>query len=393
MSKRRQLPPQIKQIELKSRSGGRPVVRYKLTVDVGVDEGGKRLQFRKRYKSEAEARDALAKTLGAVAAGTYVHPSTITVRDAVEDWLASRHRLKESTLHGHRTNLEPVLAELGGVEVQKLTKRQVDDLVTKLRAGGLKTPLDRTRKPWSPRSVNYLLGLLTAVLKSEQQQGHVVRNVAALVDRIPADPAPPQPLTAAELKKLLAHVAGDRYEVAWHLALSGLRRGEIAGLRWEDVDLKGKQLTITETRLRFGTTVHTDTPKSKTSRRTLPLTDRLLGVLKAAKRLQTEDRVRLGPAYQGSGYVVVNEAGEALSPHALTSRWERMLSGAGIRHVRLHDARHTCGTLMHLDGVPIAVISAWLGHSSKAFTIQTYVNPNSDALAIGADSLSRLLGG
>lgn len=389
MAERRQLPPQIKRIELKRRAGGKQVVRYKVTVDVG-EVDGQRQQFRKRYPTEAEAREALKTVQGAVAAGTYVHPSKATVAQACEDWLAAKHSLKDSTLHGHRTNLQPVIAELGDVEVQKLTKRQVDDLVTALRAGGLLSPTGKVRKPWKPRTVNYLLGLLTDVLKNQQSQGHVVRNVAELVDRIPADAAPPNPLTQTELDTVLAHIAGDRYEVAWVLALTGLRRGEVAGLRWADIDLDGRTLSVASTRLRFGKTVKTDTPKSQASRRELPLTDRLVPVLRAAKRMQAEDRMKLGQAYVNSGLVIVNEGGEPLSPHALTSRWARVLKAAGIRHVRLHDARHTCGTLMHLDGVPTAVISAWLGHASKPFTIQTYVNPNKEALSLGAASLGRL---
>jgi integrase len=388
---RRQLPPQIKRIELAQRRGGRPVVRYQLTVDTG-ERDGKRKQFRKRYTTEKQARAALDGIRGAMSAGTFVQPEKTTLRQACDDWLAVKHSLKPSTLHGHRTNLEPALAVLGDVEVQKLTKRQLDDLVAALRCGGLPAPNGGTRKPWSPRSVNYLLGLLSTVLKDQQRQGHVVRNVAELVDRIPSDPKPPNPLTAAELRMVLEHITGDRHEVAWRLALSGLRRGEIAGLRWSDVDLDAKTVTIAETRLRFGKTVAVDTPKSRASRRTLPLPDRMVTVLRATKRLQTEDRVKLGPSYQGTGYVVVNEAGEALSPHALTSRWERMLTAAGVRHVRLHDARHTCGTMMHLDGTPTAVISAWLGHASKAFTMQTYVNPHEDALSLGAEALGRVLG-
>ncbi|WP_276822529.1 Arm DNA-binding domain-containing protein [Mycolicibacterium mageritense] len=74
MADRRQLPPQIKRVELEARRGGRPVVRYQLTVDVGNDADGKRKQFRKRYKTEAEARDALKNIQGDVAKGTYVHP-------------------------------------------------------------------------------------------------------------------------------------------------------------------------------------------------------------------------------------------------------------------------------------------------------------------------------
>lgn len=388
---RRQLPPQIKRVELKSRAGGRPAVRYQLTVDVGIVDG-KRKQLRKRYASEKAAREALDEIRGDVARGTYVHPQKTTVAQACEDWLASKHRLKPSTLHGHHSKLAAATAVLGDVEVQKLTKRHVDDLIVALRAGGGKTASGATMKPWSPRSVNYLLGLLTAVLKDQVRQGHAVRNVAELVDRIPAAPKPPNTLTAAELKTVLDHIDGDRYAIAWQLALSGLRRGEVAGLRWADIDFDARTLRVAHTRLRFGKNLVEDTPKSPASRRELPLPDHLLAGLKAARRIQAADRLALGEAYQGSGYVVVNEAGEALSPHALTSRWARTLKATGVRHIRLHDARHTCGTLMHLENVPIAVISAWLGHASKAFTMATYVHSQPDAMAAAAESFSRVIG-
>jgi len=133
-------------------------------------------------------------------------------------------------------NLAAALAELGDVEVQKLTKRHIDDLVTALRAGGLPSPTGKSRKAWWPRSVNYMLGLLTAVLRDQMRQGHVVRNVAERVDRIPADPKPADTFTPAELQKVLNHIEGDRYAIAWQLALTGLRRGEVAGLRWSDID-------------------------------------------------------------------------------------------------------------------------------------------------------------
>jgi integrase len=387
---RRQLPPQIKRVELGQRAGGRPVVRYQLTVDVGVVDG-KRKQYRKRFATEKEAREALDGIRGDVARGTYVHPTKVTLAQACEDWLAAKHGLKASTLHGHRVNLAAAIEVLGDVDVQKLTKRHLDDLVTALRAGGMPSPTGKVRKPWSPRSVNYMLGLLTAVLKDQMRQGHVVRNVAELVDRIPADAKTADTFSAAELQKVLEHIDGDRYAVAWQLALTGLRRGEVAGLRWSDVDLTGRTMTVASTRLRFGAHVVEETPKSAASRRTLPLPDHLVAAFKSARAVQAADRLALGEAYQASGYVVVDEAGEPLSPHALTSRWSRMLKAAGVRHIRLHDARHTCGTLMHLENVPIALISAWLGHASKAFTMATYVHSQPDALAAAAMSFGRMV--
>jgi hypothetical protein len=143
-----------------------------------------------------------------------VHPSKVTLAEACEDWLAAKHGLKPSTLHGHRVNLAAALAELGDIEVQNLTKRHIDDLVTALRAGGLASPTGKSRKAWSPRSVNYMLGLLTAVLRDQMRQGHVVRNVAELVDRIPADPK--QPDTSSRTPRSHGQVAGRcRYPTTW----------------------------------------------------------------------------------------------------------------------------------------------------------------------------------
>lgn len=319
MVERRQLPPQIKRIELEGRAGGRPVVRYQLTVDIGTVDG-KRKQLRKRYRTEAAARKALEGIRGEVATGTYVHPSKTTLRKACEDWLESKHRLKPSTLHGHREKLSPVIAELGHLEVQNLTKRQVDDLVSALRAGGLRSPTQKVRKAWSPRSVNYTLSLLTAVLEDQQKQGNLVRNVASLVDRVAGDPKPSATLTEDEVEAIEKHTADDRYRIAWQLALAGLRRGEIAGLRWEDVDLQAKTVTIARNRVAFGHQLAEGTPKSKASARVLPLPEHLVVAFKATKKFQAADRLALGTGYQPSGYVVVNEAGAPLSPGAISSR-------------------------------------------------------------------------
>jgi integrase len=189
--------------------------------------------------------------------------------------------------------------------------------------------------------------------------------------------------------QVLKHIEGGRYAAAWHLALSGLRRGEIAALRWSDIDLSVGTIVISRNRLRFGDQIVEETVKSKASQRELPLPDNLAATLKAARTLQAADKLAMGAAYQSSGYVVVNEAGEPLSPHALTSRWSRMLKAASVPPVRLRDSRHTCGTLMHLQNVPIAVISAWLGYASSSFTMATYVHSQDPALLEAAHSLAR----
>jgi integrase len=133
------------------------------------------------------------------------------------------------------------------------------------------------------------------------RQGQVVRNVAELVDRMPADPKPPETFTSAELQKVLEHIDGDRYAIAWQLALTGLRRGEVAGLRWRDIDLDARTLQISSTRLRFGKHLVEDTPKSRAGRRTLPIPDHLAAALRTARAIQAADRLALGEFYETSG--------------------------------------------------------------------------------------------
>jgi integrase len=187
MVERRQLPPQIKRIELARRAGGRPVVRYQLTIDVGTVDR-KRKQLRKRYATEREAREALDEIRGEVAKGTYVHPSALTVEEACANWLMSRHGIKPKSKSGYDGVLAPVRAELGQLPVQKLTRGDVDGLVTRLRDGQVARADGAKRRPWSARSCNYLLGTLSQVLDQLVHDGTLVRNVVAHVDRVAGKP-------------------------------------------------------------------------------------------------------------------------------------------------------------------------------------------------------------
>jgi integrase len=127
---RQQLPPQITKITVTDRRTGKPVTRYQVTVDTGHDpETGRRRQLRRRFTTEAAARAELASVQGSVTTGTYIHASALTVDQVCEDWLASKHSLKRSTLAGHRSKLAALRDELGHIEVQKLTKADLDNLV------------------------------------------------------------------------------------------------------------------------------------------------------------------------------------------------------------------------------------------------------------------------
>lgn len=389
MSERRQLPPQIRRVELTRRAGGKPAVRYQLTVDTGSVDG-KRKQLRRRYATEKEAREALAEALGQVAAGNYVHPSTVTVEQACADWLLSRHKIKPTTAAGYEYMLQPVRTELGEKPVQKLTRRDIDDLLRKLQEGGLRRPDGSRRKPWSPRSCNYMVTALRQVLAQLVAEGYLTRNVALLVDRVPGKAKRFETFTAKQVQVVLDGISTDRNRHAWHMALAGMRRGEIAGQRWADVDFTNKLIHIGRTRVDVrGHALDQTDPKTKSAARTLPIPDGLLAELKAAKARQATEQLAMGDAYSDHGHVVCNEAGEPYHPSTLTKLWSAAIRDLDVPQVRLHDARHTCATLMHLQNVPIAMVAAWLGHTDVSFTLRTYVHAQPEALVEAAQSLTR----
>jgi integrase len=384
MAERRQLPPQIRRVELARRVGSKPVVRYQLTVDTGTVDG-KRKQLRRRYNTEREARAALAEIQGQVATGSYVQPSTLTVEQACTDWLRSRHKIRPTTAAGYEYTLQPVRSELGEMAVQNLTRRHIDDLIVKLQSGGLARPDGRARKKRSARSCNYMLGALSQVLAQLVAEGRLTRNIAALVDRVPRNAKKLQTFTPDQVLTVLSGIANDRNRHAWHLALAGLRRGEIAGQRWEDVDFEKRTLRIGTTRVDVGgRALDQDEPKTVSAGRILPIPDALLAELTAAKARQAAEKLARGKAYANRGYVVCNEAGEPYHPSTLSRLWQAAIKNLDVPQVRLHDARHTCATLMHLQGVPIALVAAWLGHADVSFTLRTYVHAQPEALAVAA---------
>jgi integrase len=387
---RQQLPPQIKRLEVHDRKTGKTVVRYQVTVDAGDNPAtGKRQQVRRRYATEKQARDALSEIGDQASKGTFVARAALTVEQMCADYLTGRHNLRPTSAAKLEYDLGPLRESHGDMPVQRLTKAQLDTLVAELVAGGTKTAKGRTRRPWAAVSVNKAIDTWAMVLADAHQQGLVTRNVAEHVSHVAARHKQVDTYTEGDVAALLAAIADDRLGHAWELALSGLRRGEIGGLRWCDIDLKAKTLSIANNRVSAaGATVEND-PKSATSRRTLPLPDRLVSVLKAAKARQAAERLALGTG--AFAYVVSNEIGEPYSPAVLSRYWRDTVKAAGVRHIKLHAARHTCATLMHLSNVPIAVVAAWIGHKDASLTMRLYAHSQDDALKAAGATLDRVV--
>jgi integrase len=206
------------------------------------------------------------------------------------------------------------------------------------------------RQGLGPRSINVTLRLLASVLEDAVRQGTLSRNVAKLVERPSQARREMHTWTAEQAATFLEAVASDRLSAAFQLSLYGLRRGEVLGLRWSDVDLDAKTITVRKTRvLVVGKGVVEGEPKTERGRRTLPLDDGLAAALRSLRTRQARERLAAGMAYATAcadcdrEHLVVNELGEPYRPEWYGDRFAALAKAAGLPVIRLHDAATPAG--------------------------------------------------
>jgi integrase len=175
-------------------------------------------------------------------------------------------------------------------------------------------------------------------------------------------------------------VKGDRLRAAWMLCLlRGLRRGEVAGLKWDAVDLDAGKIRITTTRVAVGgKQVVESLPKTAKGVRTIPLDEALVAAFKQHRAKQLIERLAWAEGWTDSGYVFTREGGLPFSPPSISQRFERLCVAGGVRRIRFHDLRHTCATLAQASGMPVERLSKMLGHADVKITLSIYTHSTED---------------
>lgn len=376
-------------------------VRYRLVIDIGRDDSGKRQQLTKTFDTHKEARAELSRIRHETGQGTYVKPSSQTLDDYLDDYLkgATRGR-RESTKVSYRDAFRCPRERLGRMKLQSITKADIENLVEYMLTSGRK----RGGKPGTglgARSVRLTLGRLSAAFEMAVQEGLLVRNPVKLVSAPEYKRSKRDTWSKTQVQTFLRLASKDRHHVAWRLSLYGLRRGEVLGLRWSDIDLNAKTLTVNQARVLVDYQVRIEPPKSENGKRTLPLDDTLIAALKALRKRQAADSIEAGAAYQdgldahdwytpGDAYIATDALGIPVHPEWYSDEFGRILKQAGLPKIRLHDSRHTTLSLMEKAGVPISIISKWAGHYDSAFTMRTYVHASDEDLMEGTKALAKL---
>lgn len=321
-------------------------------------------------KTQREVAEKLRTALRAVDQGGAVNTDRQTVAQFLDRWLEDvvKPSVRAKTHHSYaqltRLHLSPML---GKHQLAKLTPQHVQAFMNAKLAAGL-----------SPRTVQYLRAVLRRALGQALKWGLVLRNVATLVDPPRVERKEMTAFSPEQAPQFLTAVRGDRLEALYTVALSlGLRQGEALGLRWQDIDFTAGTLRVAVALQKInGQPPRLVEPKTKKSRRVLPVPAPLLAQLKAHRKRQHMERLVAGERWVGEqwGLVFCNTYGGPLDASHVVAAFKKHLVRAGLPSIRFHDLRHSCASLLVAQGTHPREVMEILGHSTITLTMNTYAH-------------------
>jgi integrase len=342
-------------------------------------------------------KEALAKLTEKIAAsnrGLAAPSAQGSVAAYLTYWLetVAVHRLRETT-HTRYTACVRLylLPGLGRKKLAKLTAKDVRTWLDQLRttcqccARGLDTTRDQPRccaagkccrKRLSPLTLAYIHSVLKSALEHAVREEEIPRNVARNVRMGTPRPRRFEPLTTEEARAFLTATHGHRLSALFELALrTGLRKGELLGLRWEDLDLAGGTASIRRTLQRTNSGGLTALPtKTQSSERRIALPTPCLRSLEQHRERQRQEREAAGTGWKASGYIFTRPDGNPIEGATLTRHFNTLLRRAKLRRIRFHDLRHSTATLLLEQGVELVVIKELLGHAHIGVTATVYAH-------------------
>ncbi len=342
--------------------------KYRVCFDYGVDREGRRVRKYRTFDTKRDATRAFNEHKVKMDKGTQIMPSEYTFAQWLDYWYKDiiLPQIEETTAYGYRGMIENYLKpQLGEIRLQKLTARDIQQYYTWLMG----------EKELSPNTVIKHHNLLTNTLNAAERQEYITKNPMRAVSPPKKRQREAKFYTPEQLGILLDKAVGTRLELPVFIcAYLGLRRGELCGLRWSDVDLEHQTITIENTRTQAGKKEIEKGTKTASSTRTLYLPDTLCDMLKAAKEHQQACRAEYKNAYDDNDYVVVMEDGRPFRPNYLSELFGKFLADNDLPKIVLHELRHTFASLSNQAGIPAYNIGKALGHSTPATTQKIYTH-------------------
>ena len=345
------------------RSKGNHSWQIQLYTGLGPD-GRSRRHFETVRGRKSDAQRRLTELLSSLDKGVYTPPGRLTVAEHLHQWLTGyvRTNCSQRTLDGYQSIIERhLIPALGHVQLKRLHPQAIQGYYGK------------ACERLSARTVHHQHRVLSQSLKYAVRQGYLGRNPAELVDAPSPRKKAMRTLTPYEVEVLFDTAKDNHfYPVIYTAVSTGLRQAELLGLRWRDVDLDMLSISVSQVLYKRKGICEFKEPKTAHSRRRVAMTPKLALYLREYKAERESLNWQLGQPLTLDSLVFADPEGRPLDPCVLSHDFARIVKRAGLEHVRFHDLRHTFASLMLLRGAKPKVISEALGHSSVAFTMDTY---------------------
>lgn len=355
---------------LRKRSPG----SWTIVIDLGRDINGKRRQKWETVKgTKKEANQRLTELLRQYDTGTYLDPQKMTVAGYLKAWLRDYAEPNVSTktyIRYESICVKHLTPALGRLQLQKLQPLHIQEYYNE----ALKSGRVDGKGGLAAQTVKHHHRVLAEAMKKAVNWQLINVNPCDAVDAPKPEKKEMRALDERESATLLDISKGTRLYIPILIALTtGLRRGELIGLKWSDIDLTMKTLSINRTIEQTSKSgIVEKTPKTKRSRRSIALASLTVSAIKELKQEHSKLRLKLGPAFQDNGYLFINEDGTLWGPDAFTKAFRWLLDKTDIGYVRFHDLRHSHASQLLKQGINPKVVSERLGHSSIAITMDTY---------------------
>ena len=370
---------------IRKRKDGRWEGRYTAGHD---PETGKAIYKNVLGRSQAEVKEKLKQAIGETQALDVTKAGKYTVGEWMEVWFQdyakikvrpSSHQTYQGYIHNH---IQP---NIGEIPLEKLTSLDLQKFYKKLLTQGRVDRVEAKGQPkgLSAKTVRNIHQILSSSLKLAQEQRLILTNPAEGCALPRVEHQEMKTLTTVQLASFFREARESGVFELYYLELAtGLRRGELLGLKWEDVDLERGDLRVRRQVSRINGEVMEAPLKTKNAYRTLPLAEDTVSVLR-------EQRRKVG----NSTWVFPSSNGGPISPDSVLHMLHRVLKRAGLPKVRFHDLRHTFATLALQNGVDVKTVSGMLGHFSAGFTLDTYAHITSAAQRQAAQTMGNVLAG
>ena len=357
-------------------------------------DNGKRKQVKKQgFKLEKLAQQALTKALAQIDGGRLVGADKQTVEMFLNGWLEHYERsqtVKPTTAHLAKGTIErSLIPALGAVRLRALDNKTIEKFLGDLLTNGRTENKSNKPEGLSPKYVRNIFGVLHRALSDAVRWGVLPHNPATTVELPRYERPPIMPWSGEQAGAFIQYAESnqDAYYAIWRLLLvTGLRRGELLGLRWSDVDLVEGKVTVAQARVMAGSKCVTTTPKSRAGSRTISIDPNTVIALAQLKNEQESKAKELGSWL--TDLIVTTDDGRPLPPNCLYLRFKSAQRGSGLPSIHLHQARHTAVTWQLSVGTPAHIVSKRTGHKKTSTTTDIYAHfmpeqDNQASLTIG----------